>query len=50
MTPEEIARKEQTIVVHCANGHIAITWYSRRDAPVPCPICTITRQLTGGAA
>ncbi len=38
-TPEEEARIANTIVVSCANGHVAITWSSRRDAPIPCPVC-----------
>lgn len=38
-TPEEAARLANTIVVRCANDHLPITWSSRRDQPVPCPVC-----------
>lgn len=33
------SRLTQTTVVRCANGHYPISWYSRRDQPVPCPVC-----------
>lgn len=34
------ARVAQTIVRVCANGHQAVTYYARRDAPEPpCPVC-----------
>ncbi len=45
MTPEEQARLAQTIVAHCAVGHVPIYWYSRRDQPVPCPICALRKLL-----
>ncbi len=38
-TPEEQARLANTIIVQCANGHVLIQWSSRRDQPVPCPVC-----------
>ena len=40
LTPLERERIAQTIVVVCAQGHDAVTYYARRDQPMPpCPRC-----------
>lgn len=38
-TPADRERLAQTVVIRCANNHLPLTYYSRRDQPVPCPVC-----------
>lgn len=39
MAAEDRDRIANTVVVRCANNHLPVSYYSRRDEPVACPVC-----------